>query len=86
MQVFHNGREATPKSLTETDLVDIEEKLLEKSKQRSESLWNALVEEVGKRRFTSVFESDFDPSAYFKIPDMDDITTEVSTRVLRTFD
>lgn len=83
---MHNGRDATPKPLTVTDLVDIEETYAEEAKQkRTESLWDSLTEHVGQRRVPSVFQSPFDPNTYFKIPDMDEITAEVRHQVWGTF-
>lgn len=42
--------------------------------ERSESLWVQLLEKIVKKRTSSIVETD----GYSLIPDMDDITTEVS--------
>lgn len=78
MQILHKGRDATPQFLTETDLVDVEEQLHNAGdKKRSTSIWDALVEEVEKKTFTSIADSEGGQSVHFQITDMDDITAEV---------
>lgn len=76
-QIIHKGRDATPKALAVTDLLDIEEQYKEdEHKKRSESLWDALVDKVERNRFSSFVDAS-DPDAYSKVPDMDDITADV---------
>lgn len=77
-QIVFQGRDATPQPLTEFDLVDIEEKYDEDDKKkRTDSLWDALVKEVTRKKFSSFI----DPSVYYRIPDMDDMTAEVKVVV-----
>lgn len=82
-QIIHKGRDATPQPLTVTDLTDLEEQYEDdEHKKRSESLWDALVDEVVQNRFSSFVDAS-DPDAYSKVPDMDDITADV--RCLKRF-
>lgn len=69
----------TPKPLTETDLIDVEEQYSEDAKKRSDSLWDVLIANIGEKKFESVADL-ADSSAYLNIPDMDDITTEVNLK------
>lgn len=72
-----NGRDATPTPLTETDLTDVEEQYAEVKQKRTESLWDALVESIEKKRFSSVSKLASDPNAESLVPDLDDICNEV---------
>ena len=77
-QISHNGRDATPQPLTQSDLIDIEEKFDEDQRnKRTDSLWDTLVEEVTRKKFPTFVDTAVDPSVYYKVPDMDDITAEV---------
>lgn len=77
-QIHFNGRDATPQPLTQSDLIDIEEKYEEDDKKkRADSLWDALVEEVTKNKFLSSIASSVGPGFFHQIPDMEDITAEV---------
>ena len=56
-------------------MVELEEEYDQGLRQeRSESLWVQLIEKIVKKRTSSIVETD----GYSLIPDMDDITTEVS--------
>lgn len=62
----------TPKALTESDLVDIEEKYEEDAKK---SLWDDLIQSVNARKFSSFRKSD--PGDHLNVPDLDDIMADV---------
>lgn len=56
-------------------MVDLEENFDQGFRQeRSDSLWIQLLDTIAKKRASSIIETD----GYSLIPDMDDITTEVS--------
>lgn len=52
----------TPHALTETDLVDVEELHVSDGKGRRASVWDALVDEVTNKTFTSFVEAGYDPT------------------------
>lgn len=77
-QISYNGRVATPRPLTESDLIDIEESYSEEErKQRTDSLWDTLVDHFVKKKLPSFDEPLIDTKIVEIIPDMDDITAEV---------
>ncbi|XP_070500977.1 dynein axonemal intermediate chain 4-like [Chironomus tepperi] len=79
--IRHNGRNATPHPLTESDLIDVEESYTEEDRrQRTESLWDTLVDHFVRTRIPSFNEPLIEARISEILPDMDDITAEVPDR------
>lgn len=78
MQIIYNGRDHTPKPLTENDLTEIEEHYTEDDKAKIDSLWDTLIAAVEEKNFQSFEDEKIEDSSTFaEIPDLDDITNEV---------
>jgi hypothetical protein len=76
-KVTFKQRDATPKVLTESDLVDIEENILENDKKkRTNSLWDKIFEKSWKPRVPT-FTQLSDTKILFEVADLDEITAEV---------
>lgn len=65
--------------MTESDLLDVEESYSDEARrQRRESLWDTLVDHIVRKKAPSFDEPLVELNISDIIPDMDDITAEVS--------